>query len=108
MGKGWVREDRGGRDACVQYALALVCETESRRGGRGREVLGRRRVVEWKLKRRKAFLPEQLCPHRIDCCTVIEWTDATRAVATSMGDCRRKKVGSGGRSEWRVGPGAVR
>lgn len=53
--------------------------------------------MEWKLKRRKAFLPASLpqCVLPEDCCVVIEWTDATRAVAASMGDCG-KKVGSVG------------
>lgn len=51
--------------------------------------------MEWKLKRRKAFLPGPVLPD--DCCVVIEWTDATRAVAASMGDWQ-KRVASGG--EW--------
>lgn len=68
--------------------------TKAGGGGREGEILGRRRVVEWKLKRRKAFLPGPVLPE--DCCVVIEWTDATRAVATSMGDW--KKGGQWG--EW--------
>lgn len=51
--------------------------------------------MEWKLKRRKAFLPGPVLPD--DCCVVIEWTDATRAVAASMGDWKKRwAVGGSG------------
>lgn len=55
--------------------------------------------MEWKLKRRKAFLPARCCQRARGpegCCVIIEWTDATRAAATSMGDW--KKGGQWG--EW--------
>lgn len=81
----------------LRWYVRLGPEHESRRGGRKREVLGRRRVVEWKLKRRKAFLlaPNPVLPE--DCCVVIEWTDATRARSQHQWETG-KKVGSGG--EW--------
>lgn len=45
-------------------------------------------------KKEGVSLPRPVLPE--DCCVVIEWTDATRAVATSMGDW--KKGGQWG--EW--------
>lgn len=58
----------------VSKGVALVCETrtehelESRRGGREGEVLGRRRVVEWKLKKKEGDSSPAQRRQRICCC----------------------------------------
>lgn len=88
----------------VSKGVALVCETrtghelESRRGGREGEVLGRRRVVEWKLKKKEGVSSPAQRRQRICCCLWLSSGLTPRARSQHQWETA-KKVGS----EWGVG-----